>query len=382
MRGTTVIDSVPPVTADQLISQFRHGEMVLLVLDQSDGEQTGVVTMAAEYCLADHVTFMARQARGLVSLALTEERCEQLNLPPMADLASSGTVKLSIEASTGIETGISAADRARTVQVAVAPDAKPSDLVQPGHIFPVATLSGGVLIRTGAAEAGVDLATLAGLTPAAVFAEVLDANGDVANAAALVDFADAHDLTVGRVTDLVDYRLNNDRTVDLIRQGPIATRYGEFTLSVYQESTQGHIHMALSLGNIIADAPTLVRVHTAASIRDLLAVDSPDRVSWSIQDSLSRVASEGSGAVVLINKEETDADLLAQVDAALGNDLPDDSQQRSVGYSQVGMGAQILRDLGVGKIRLMGAPVKYNALEGFGLEVVEFVEPEAVASGQ
>ena len=223
---------------------------------------------------------------------------------------------------------------------------------------------------------------MAGLTPAAVFAEVLDANGDVANAAALVDFADAHDLTVGRVTDLVDYRLNNDRTVDLIRQGPIATRYGEFTLSVYQESTQGHIHMALSLGNIIADAPTLVRVHTAASVRDLLAVDSTDRVSWSIQDSLSRVASEGSGAVVLINKEETDADLLAQVDAALGNDLLDDSQQRSVGYSQVGMGAQILRDLGVGKIRLMGAPVKYNALEGFGLEVVEFVEPEAVASGQ
>ena len=377
-----MIDSVPPVSADQLISEFRHGEMVLLVLDQSDGEQTAVVAMAAEYCEADHVTFMARQARGLVSLALTEERCEQLNLPPMVDPATSGAVKLSIEASTGIETGISAADRARTVQVAVAADAKPSDLVQPGHIFPVATLSGGVLIRTGAAEAGVDLATLAGLTPAAVFAEVLDANGDLANAAALVDFADKHDLTVGRVTDLVDYRLNHYRTVDLIRSGTITTRHGEFTLSVYQESTQGHVHMALSVGDISMDTPTLVRVHTTASMRDLLSVTSAGQVSWSIQDSLSRVAAEGSGVVVLINKEESDADLLTQVDAVLGADLPDDSQQRSVGYSQVGMGAQILRDLGVGKIRLMGAPVKYNALEGFGLEVVEFVEPGATASGQ
>ncbi len=376
-----MIDSVPPVSAEQLISEFRHGEMVLLVLDQSDGEQTGVVAMAAEYCEAGHVTFMARQARGLVSLALTEERCEQLNLPPMVDPATSGAVKLSIEASTGIDTGISAADRARTVQVAVAPDAKPSDLVQPGHIFPVATLSGGVLIRTGAAEAGVDLATLAGLTPAAVFAEVLDADGDLADAAALVDFADKHDLTVGRVTDLVDYRLNHYRTVDLIRSGTITTRYGDFMLSVYQESTQGHVHMALSMGDITVDIPTLVRVHTVASMRDLLSVTSAKRVSWSIQDSLSHVAAEGIGVVVVINKEETDADLLAQVDAVLGADLPDDSQQRSVGYSQVGMGAQILRDLGVGKIRLMGAPVKYNALEGFGLEVVEFVEPGAIASG-
>lgn len=376
-----MIDSVPPVSAEQLISEFRHGEMVLLVLDQSDGEQTGVIAMAAEYCEAGHVTFMARQARGLVSLALTEERCEQLNLPPMVDPATSGAVKLSIEASTGIDTGISAADRARTVQVAVAADAKPSDLVQPGHIFPVATLSGGVLIRTGAAEAGVDLATLAGLTPAAVFAEVLDADGDLADAAALVDFADKHDLTVGRVTDLVDYRLNHYRTVDLIRSGTITTRYGDFMLSVYQESTQGHVHMALSMGDISVDIPTLVRVHTVASMRDLLSVTSAKRVSWSIQDSLSHVAAEGIGVVVVINKEETDADLLAQVDAVLGADLPDDSQQRSVGYSQVGMGAQILRDLGVGKIRLMGAPVKYNALEGFGLEVVEFVEPGAIASG-
>lgn len=372
-----MIDSVPPTSAEQLISEFRRGEMVLLVLDQSDGGQTGVVAMAAECCEASHVTFMARQARGLVSLALTEARCEQLNLPPMVDPTTSGAVKLSIEASAGIDTGISAADRARTVRVAVAPDAKPSDLVQPGHIFPVATLSGGVLIRTGAAEAGVDLATLAGLTPAAVFAEVLDTHGELADASALVAFADAHDLSVGRVTDLVDYRLNHYRTVDLIRSGQITTRHGEFMLSVYQESTQGHVHMALSKGEFDKETPTLVRVHTVSSVRDLLAVSSTERASWSIQDSLSRVGYEG-GVVVLINKQESDVELLAQVDAVLGADLPDDSQQKSVGYSQVGMGAQILRDLGVGKIRLMGAPVKYNALEGFGLEVVEFVEPEAM----
>ena len=233
---------------------------------------------------------------------------------------------VSIEAADGITTGISAADRARTVRVAVAPDAKPSDLVQPGHIFPVATLTGGVLIRTGAAEAGVDLATLAGLSPAAVFAEVLDANGDLAHAAALVDFADKHDLMVGRVTDLVDYRLNHCRTVDLIRSGTVMTRYGDFMLSVYQESTQGHVHMALSVGDIHVDTPTMVRVHTTASMRDLLSVTSAEQVSWSIQDSLSRVAAEGIGVVVLINKEETDADLLTQVDAVLGADLPDDSQ--------------------------------------------------------
>ena len=331
--------------------------------------------MAAEYCEPDDVTFMARQARGLVSLALTEERCEQLNLPPMVDPATSGAVKLSIEASTGIDTGISAADRARTVRVAVAPDAKPSDLVQPGHIFPVATLNGGLLIRTGAAEAGVDLASLAGLTPAAVFAEVLDSQGEMANAEALVEFADNHELMVGRVTDLVDYRLNHSRTVELIRSGAVQTGHGEFLLSVYQESTQGHIHMALSTGDISADTPTIVRVHTTSALRDLMSISAPDRSSWSIQESLARVSEEGVGVVVFINKDETDAELLAQVDAVLGRETLDDSQQRSVGYSQVGMGAQILRDLGVGKIRLMGSPVKYNALEGFGLEVVEFIEP-------
>lgn len=375
MRGIAVIDSVLPASAEQLISEFRRGRKVLLVLDQSDGEQTGVVAMAAEYCEADDVTFLARQARGLVSLALTEERCEQLNLPPMVDPATSGAVKLSIEASTGIDTGISAADRARTVRVAVAPEAKPSDLVQPGHIFPVATLRGGVLIRTGAAEAGVDLASLAGLTPAAIFAEVLDAQGEMANAEALVEFADKHELTVGRVTDLVDYRLNHSRTVDLIRSGLVQTANGEFLLSVYQESTQGHIHMALSTGDISADSPTVVRVHTTCTLRDLMSIPAPERSSWSIQASLARVREEGRGVVVLINKEATDAELLTQVDAVLGRETLDDSQQRSVGYSQVGMGAQILRDLGVGKIRLMGPPVKYNALEGFGLEVVEFIEP-------
>lgn len=375
MRGIAVIDSVPPASADQLISEFRRGRKVLLVLDQSDGEQTGVVAMAAEYCEPDDVTFMARQARGLVSLALTEERCEQLNLPPMVDPATSGTVKLSIEASTGIDTGISAADRARTVRVAVAPDAKPSDLVQPGHIFPVATLNGGLLIRTGAAEAGVDLASLAGLTPAAVFAEVLDSQGEMADAKALVEFADKHELMVGRVTDLVDYQLNHSRTVELIRSGIVQTGHGEFLLSVYQESTQGHIHMALSTGEISADTPTVVRVHTTSALRDLMSISAPDRSSWSIQESLARVSEEGAGVVVFINKEETDGELLAQVDAVLGRETVDDSQQRSVGYSQVGMGAQILRDLGVGKIRLMGSPVKYNALEGFGLEVVEFIEP-------
>jgi 3,4-dihydroxy 2-butanone 4-phosphate synthase/GTP cyclohydrolase II len=155
----------------------------------------------------------------------------------------------------------------------------------------------------------------------------------------------------------------------------VQTGHGEFLLSVYQESTQGHVHMALSTGDIQADTPTVVRVHTTSALRDLMSISAPDRASWSIQESLARVSEEGSGVVVFINKDETDGELLAQVDAVLGRETLDDSQQRSVGYSQVGMGAQILRDLGVGKIRLMGSPVKYNALEGFGLEVVEFIEP-------
>ena len=365
-------------SVDSLISEFRHGHLVLLVLDQGGGKQTGVVAMAAEYCEANHVTFMARQARGLVSLALTESHCERLHLPPMSESDASGAMRLSIEASTGIDTGISAADRARTVRVAAAPDAKPSDLVQPGHIFPVATLDGGVLIRTGAAEASVDLATLADLTPAAVFAEVLDQQGDLADASELAEFAAAHQLPVGRVSDLVDYRLKHHRTVELVRSGDVDTEQGVFKLCVYRERTQGHIHLALVRGDIDAEQPTLVRVHTTSTLRDFLGVSGDaSRSSWSVQKSLSHVADAGTGVVVLLNKQESDAELLSSVDSLFGEVESQESEtdHQAEGYTQVGMGAQILRDLGVGKIRLMGMPLRYNSLEGFGLDVVEFIEP-------
>lgn len=360
----------------ELLDDLRHGQMVMILDERHGRSNEGVVMVAAEHCGADHITFMARRARGLVCLALTRERCEQLDLPPMVAGKDSDTshFTLSIEAAQGIDTGISAADRAHTVRVAVAPQAKAADIVQPGHIFPLTAEPGGVLTRAGHTETAVDYTRIAGLTPAAVIADVLDEQGELADGPALMAFAEAHDLKVGTVADLIHYRIANEKTIDRVREGGLETRYGRFQLATYRDRTHGGLHIALSLGDISADTPTLVRVHASSTLRDLLASELPAQGSWSAQHCLEAIAREGRGVMVLLSRSETDEQLLHSVDLALGTvELRESKAGDS--YNTVGVGSQILRDLGVGKIRLMGAPIKYNAISGFGLEVIDYLEP-------
>ncbi|MFT4769111.1 MAG: 3,4-dihydroxy 2-butanone 4-phosphate synthase/GTP cyclohydrolase II [Glaciecola sp.] len=360
----------------ELLDDLRHGRMVVILDERDERSNEGVVMVAAEHCCADHVTFMARKARGLVCLALTQERCEQLDLPPMVAGRESDTshFTLSIEAAQGIDTGISAVDRALTVQVAVASQAVPSDIVQPGHIFPLVAQPGGVLTRAGHTESAVDYTRIAGLTPAAVIADVLDDQGELADGPALIAFANTHGLKVGTVADLIHYRIANEKTIERVREGDLATRYGRFQLATYRDRTHGGLHIALTLGEIVAENPTLVRVHASSTLRDLLGSEVRGQVGWSVQRSLEAISKAGSGVLVLLSRSETDEQLLHSVDLALGDIEPRDPKAGD-SYNTVGVGSQILRELGVGKIRLMGAPIKYNAISGFGLEVIDYLEP-------
>jgi 3,4-dihydroxy 2-butanone 4-phosphate synthase/GTP cyclohydrolase II len=366
-------------TVEELISDIRAGRMVVLVDDDAEREMNeGVVMMAAEHVVADHVNFMARKAKGLVCLALTEERCHLLGLPPMAEDPSGekSSFTVSIEAREGISTGISAADRARTIQVAVSARATVEDIVQPGHVFPLTVKPGGVLTRVGHTEAASDYARLAGLQPAAMFADVLTPGGDLANGAELAEFAAKHGLKIGSIADLVHFRVVSERTIRKEREGIIETEYGEFNLTAYRDKTGGHVHLALYKGTIDAATPTLVWVHAPSVVRDLIAAEVPNRPSWSLGKSLRTISEEGVGVAVLVSRHESDDALLNSIDIALGQPRGDSEAAVGSSYQNVGVGAQILRDLGVGKIRLMGAPIKYNAISGFDLEVAEFVSPD------
>jgi 3,4-dihydroxy 2-butanone 4-phosphate synthase/GTP cyclohydrolase II len=360
----------------ELLDELRQGRMVVILDERDEQKNEGVVMVAAEHCTADHVTFMARRARGLVCLALTQERCAQLDLPPMVGGGDGESARftLSIEAAQGIDTGISAADRALTVRVAVAPQAVPADIVQPGHIFPLAAEPGGVLTRAGHTETAVDYTRIAGLTPAAVIADVLDEQGELADGASLIEFARTHGLKMGTVADLIHYRIAHEKTIERVREGELQTRYGRFYMAAYRDATHGGLHVAIRLGDIRPEEPTLVRVHASSTLRDLLGSEVQGAVGWSAQRCLEKIAEEGTGVMVLLSRSETDEQLLHSVDLALGNIEPR-GPQAGDSYNTVGVGSQILRDLGVGKIRLMGAPIKYNAISGFGLEVIDYLEP-------
>ncbi len=366
-------------TTDQIIADVRQGRMVVLVDDDEEkGHNEGVVMMAAEHVEADDVNFMARQAKGLVCLALTEERCRLLGLPPMADDPSGekSNFTVSIEAREGISTGISAADRARTIQVAVSPTTIAEDIVQPGHIFPLTSMPGGVLTRAGHTEAASDYARLAGLQPAAMMTDILTEDGTLANGSELVAFAQQHNLKIGSIADLIHFRVVSERTIRKVREGTIQTHYGEFQLAAYRDQNAGDVHLALFQGEISADQPTLVRVHVQAAVRDMLSAEAPERKSWNISKCLQAVSDADHGVVVLLARKENTDQLLHSVDIALGNaDIQQVGGENPDTYMTVGLGSQILRDLGVGKIRLMGAPIKYNAISGFDLEVIEYVAP-------
>lgn len=366
-------------TVEEIISDMRQGRMVVLIDDDTEkGLNEGVVAMAAELVEADHVNFMARKARGLVCLAMSEERCQQLGLPPMAEQPNGekSNFTVSIEARQGISTGISAADRARTIQVAVAPTTVAEDIVQPGHVFPLAARPGGVLSRAGQTEAASDYARLAGLQPAAMMADVLTDSGELATGTELVAFAEAHALKIGSIADLIHFRVVSERTVRKVREGEIHTAHGAFALTAYRDTNSGALHLALWCGAISADEPTLVRVHSPSTIRDLLAAEAPDWPSWNLNKCLASVAQAGSGVIVVLANTEGEDALLDSIDIALGDYTPERMAGDSSVYQNVGIGSQILRDLGVGKIRLMGAPIKYNAISGFDLEVTEYLSPD------
>ena len=363
-------------SVDELISDLRQGRMVVLVDDDADSHNEGVVMVAAEHVDANQVNFMARKARGLVCLTLTEERCRQLDLPPMVDdaIGEKSNFTLSIEAAVGIDTGISAADRARTVLAAVAPHAKPTDIVQPGHIFPLEAVPGGVLTRAGHTEAASDYARLAGLLPAAVIADILTPQGTLADGPALAEFAAGHGLKIGTIADLIHFRLANERTIRRVREGVINTAYGEFKLTAYRDQTAGEVHLALWRGDISPDEPTLVRVHVQAALRDLVNTEIEGHPSWNMAKCMQTVAHNDRGVIVLLAKDEGPEQLLHSIDMVLGNGVG--VQANPDTYTTVGLGSQILHDLGVGKIHLMGAPIKYNAISGFDLEVLDFVNPD------
>ncbi|MFT7287542.1 MAG: 3,4-dihydroxy 2-butanone 4-phosphate synthase/GTP cyclohydrolase II [Halieaceae bacterium] len=367
----------------ELLDDLRHGRMVVILDDRDEQSNEGVVMVAAEYCTAEHITFMARRARGLVCLALTPERCAQLDLPPMVDGADHDAARftLSIEATLGIDTGISAADRAHTVQVAVAPHAVPADIVQPGHIFPLVAEPGGVLTRAGHTETAVDYARIAGLTPAAVIADVLGDAGELADGPTLASFAQQHGLKVGTVADLIHYRMANERTIEQVRAGELATRFGRFRLAAFRDQTHGGLHIALSLGDIDAGVPTLVRVHVASVLRDVLGSEVDGRAGWNSARCLQAISSAGAGVLVLLDRAENVEQLLDSIDLGLG-ERPLQAPKTGDSYNNIGLGSQILRELGVGKIRLMGAPIKYNAISGFGLEVIEYLAPDAAGDSE
>ena len=364
-------------TPEEIIEDIRHGKMVIL-MDDEDRENEGDLIMAADMLTPEHINFMVTHARGLVCLPMTEERARHLNLSLMVDnnnaqFATNFTV--SIEAAEGVTTGISAADRARTVQAAVAVDAKPSDIVQPGHIFPLVAKKGGVLTRAGHTEAAVDLARLAGRTDAGVIVEILNDDGSMARRPDLEVFAEKHDLKIGTIADLIEYRNHNETTVERIAKCKLPTSHGEFDLYTFKDTIDEQVHFAMVKGDIAQQEAPLVRVHLQNTFSDLLGSNRSVDRSFSLDDGLEKVAQEG-GVFVLLGKQENQQDLINVVKRFeaedLGENLP---PAKWNGTSRnVGVGSQILAQLGVSKMRLLSAPSKnYHALSGFGLEVVEYV---------
>ena len=366
--------AVAPVT--EIIEEIRAGRMVVLV-DDEDRENEGDLIIAAQFITPEAVNFMAKHGRGLICLTLTAERCNQLNLPLMvrdnrAPLGTAFTV--SIEAAAGVTTGISAQDRARTVQAAVAQNARPEDIVQPGHIFPLMAQPGGVLVRAGHTEAGCDLAQLAGLTPASVICEILRDDGTMARLPDLVPFAKEHGLKIGTIADLIEFRSGNETLVRRVTERTIETAYGPFRLVGFLERVTGAVHLALVRGEIRSDRETLVRVHEPLSVVDLLDTG-PTAHTWTLQGTLAHIAEVGSGILVLLNCIESPGRLLERVAEA-------PRPKRAPGKMNLltyGIGAQILRDLNVGKMRLMAAPRKMPSLDGFNLEISGFLQPDHTA---
>ena len=357
---------------EEIIEDYRQGKMVLLV-DDEDRENEGDLLLAAEKCTPEAINFMAREARGLICLTLSDEHCQRLDLDQMVPSngsAFSTAFTVSIEAAQGVTTGISAADRAHTVLTAVAPDACADDLVQPGHIFPLRAREGGVLTRAGHTEAGCDLARLAGFSPASVIVEVMNDDGSMARRPELEAFARKHGIKIGTIADLIHYRLSHEHTVERIGERELPTVHGTFRLVTYENRIEGGVHMAMTMGDIRRDEPTLVRVHVIDPLRDLVGAEYTGPKNWTLWAALEKIAQNGHGVVVVLANSESSQALLERV-PQLTQPRRQFSRSQSRIYSEIGTGAQILQDLGVGKLRHLGPPLKYAGLTGYDLEVLE-----------
>ena len=360
---------------EEIVAELKAGRMVILV-DEEDRENEGDLVLASDHVTPEAVNFMARFGRGLICLTLTRERCEFLKLPPMA--AQNGTVystafTVSIEAAEGVTTGISAADRARTIQVAVAPSTQPNDLVQPGHVFPLQAVDGGVLMRAGHTEAGCDLAAMAGCSPSAVICEIMNDDGTMARLHDLQTFATEHGLKIGTIADLIEHRSRTESLVNAISTRPMHTAHGEFKAVAYQDSTSGAVHLALIKGQWDKDHAVLARVHEPLSVLDALE---PDRImhSWGLDAAMRRIAQEGAGVIVLLNCGESGAQLLSQFDGTARS--AHGPERGRMDLRSYGVGAQILRDCGVQKMRLLGTPRRMPSMAGYGLEITGYVSKE------
>jgi len=360
----TVLSPVP-----EILAEIKAGRMVILV-DEEDRENEGDVVLAADFVTPEAINFMARHARGLICLTLTAERCRQLHLPLMTANNRSGfgtNFTMSIEAAEGVSSGISAADRARTVQVAVAFNAKPSDIVQPGHIFPIMAQPGGVLMRAGHTEAGCDLTRMAGLTPAAVICEVMKDDGSMARLPDLLVFAREHGLKIGAITDLIQYRAAREQLVECVGERPLTTPQGRFVLKVFREKLADATHLAVVKGTPTPERETVVRVHEPLSVIDALDVDSSVH-AWSIPNALARLQQAEAGVLVLLHRSESASALLER---ALS---PEPLNAHRMDLRTYGIGAQILRGLGVGRMRLLARPRRMPSMTGFELEVTAYEE--------
>lgn len=371
-------------STEEIIEDLRQGKMVI-IMDDEDRENEGDLVMASEKATPDAINFMARYGRGLICMTMSREHCRQLRLPLMVNTDNqleSTNFTVSIEAAEGVTTGISAADRATTVLAAVADDAQPQDLVQPGHIFPLMAQPGGVLVRAGHTEAGCDLARLAGLKASSVIVEILNEDGTMARRPDLETFAQEHDLKIGTIADLIQYRIKNEKTVEMVSDAKLPTQHGDFHLIAFQDVVGNDIHLALVKGEISPDRPTLVRVHVQNSLCDLF--ESTKDCGWPLRSAMDRVATAGEGVIVVLRNYDTARDIVNRIEE-LKHGKPGEkpaslkSSQNDDDLRTIGVGAQILTELGVRKMRVMSAPKHLHALAGFDLEVTEFVNTEEEA---
>ena len=361
---------------EEIIDDIRQGKMVIL-MDDEDRENEGDIIIAAERVQTEDINFMATNARGLICLTLTRERCEHLKLPLMVNENNTPyntNFTVSIEAASGVTTGISAGDRARTIQVAVGRESLAEDIVQPGHIFPIMAQPGGVLRRAGHTEAGCDLARLAGYQASAAIVEIMNEDGSMARRPDLEKFAEKHQLKIGTIVDLIHYRIANEQTVERVSSNTMETEYGEFDVHSYKDSISGSLHLAFTKGEISSDKDLLVTVHIPNTLRDVCEVHNAERTSWSFSGALKKISEEGAGVAVLLSGNDYGKGVEQNLASALASASGLSQSNRPGNDLTIGTGSQILRDLGVGKMRLLSYPANFNAVSGFDLEVVDFVQ--------